>query len=91
MVIAIMRGAAPASCLETALDPDRDFNVPMAPELGLFLVGGRGFGAVGAVGGARASLPACLLARGRRWGARAPAPSAGAPAARPRPAGGGGV
>jgi tRNA U38,U39,U40 pseudouridine synthase TruA len=42
MVIAIMRGAAPASCLQTALDPDRDFNVPMAPELGLFLVSCRG-------------------------------------------------
>lgn len=37
MAVAIMRGAAPPSCLVTALDPDRDFNVPMAPELGLFL------------------------------------------------------
>lgn len=39
MAVAIMRGAAPPSCLAAALDPDRDFNVPMAPELGLFLVG----------------------------------------------------
>ncbi|GBF91497.1 tRNA pseudouridine synthase, mitochondrial-like [Raphidocelis subcapitata] len=37
MVVAIMRGAAPPGCLAAALDPDRDFNVPMAPELGLFL------------------------------------------------------
>lgn len=39
MAVAIMRGAAPELCLKAALDPDRDFNVPMAPELGLFLVG----------------------------------------------------
>jgi hypothetical protein len=38
MVLAIMRGAAPESCLQLALEPDRDFNTPMAPELGLFLV-----------------------------------------------------
>lgn len=38
MAIAIMRGAAPEACLVAALDSDRDFNVPMAPELGLFLV-----------------------------------------------------
>ncbi|KAI8468204.1 MAG: pseudouridine synthase [Monoraphidium minutum] len=37
MAVAIMRGAAPPGCLEAALDPERDFNVPMAPELGLFL------------------------------------------------------
>jgi hypothetical protein len=40
MIIAVMRGVAPPTCLRDALDPNRDFNVPMAPELGLFLVGG---------------------------------------------------
>lgn len=38
MVLAIMRGCAPEECLQLALDPDRDTNTPMAPELGLFLV-----------------------------------------------------
>lgn len=38
MAVAVMRGAAPEGCLAAALDPDRDFNVPIAPELGLFLV-----------------------------------------------------
>jgi tRNA U38,U39,U40 pseudouridine synthase TruA len=42
MAVAVMRGAAPEACLQAALDPDRDFNVPMAPELGLFLVRSRG-------------------------------------------------
>lgn len=38
MVLAIMRHVAPEECLQVALDPDRDLNTPMAPELGLFLV-----------------------------------------------------
>jgi hypothetical protein len=33
-----MRGVAAPECLGLALDPDRDVNTPMAPELGLFLV-----------------------------------------------------
>eukprot|EP00271_Cylindrocystis_brebissonii_P006772 TRINITY_DN1956_c0_g5_i1.p1 TRINITY_DN1956_c0_g5~~TRINITY_DN1956_c0_g5_i1.p1 ORF type:complete len:710 (+),score=141.78 TRINITY_DN1956_c0_g5_i1:185-2314(+) len=37
MALAIMRGCAPASLLRKALRKDRNVNVPMAPELGLFL------------------------------------------------------
>ncbi|CAM6040648.1 unnamed protein product [Sphagnum compactum] len=37
MAIAIMRGCAPESIIDTALRRDTDVNVPMAPELGLFL------------------------------------------------------
>eukprot|EP00878_Enallax_costatus_P017892 GHUV01018804.1.p1 GENE.GHUV01018804.1~~GHUV01018804.1.p1 ORF type:complete len:472 (+),score=148.98 GHUV01018804.1:87-1418(+) len=39
--VAIMRGVASEECLKLALDPDRDLNTPMAPALGLFLVGAR--------------------------------------------------
>jgi hypothetical protein len=38
MALAVMRGVAAPECLSLALDPDRDMNTPMAPELGLFLV-----------------------------------------------------
>jgi hypothetical protein len=38
MALAVMRGVAAPECLGLALDPDRDMNTPMAPELGLFLV-----------------------------------------------------
>ncbi|CAK9861269.1 unnamed protein product [Sphagnum jensenii] len=37
MAIAIMRGCAPESIIDTALQRDTDVNVPMPPELGLFL------------------------------------------------------
>eukprot|EP00877_Chromochloris_zofingiensis_P006784 jgi/Chrzof1/2359/Cz11g12070.t1 len=37
MAVCMMRGLAPPDALHLALDPDRDYNVPMAPELGLFL------------------------------------------------------
>jgi hypothetical protein len=40
MVVAIMRGVAPPEALGLALDPNKDFNVPMAPGLGLLLVRG---------------------------------------------------
>lgn len=39
MAVAIMRGSAHPESIQFALDSDRDYNVPMAPELGLFLVG----------------------------------------------------
>lgn len=41
MAVCMMRGLAPPDALHLALDPDRDYNVPMAPELGLFLVSGK--------------------------------------------------
>ncbi|KAL2611309.1 hypothetical protein R1flu_023001 [Riccia fluitans] len=37
LAVAIMRGAAPVSVMDFALRKDTKFNVPMAPELGLFL------------------------------------------------------
>jgi len=43
MALAIFRGAARPDSIQLALDPNRDFIVPTAPELGLFLVrGGEG-------------------------------------------------
>jgi tRNA U38,U39,U40 pseudouridine synthase TruA len=51
MVLAIMRGCAPEGCLQLALDPDRDINTPMAPELGLFLVSCLSWGRGVCVGG----------------------------------------
>ena len=62
MAAAVMRGAAPEACLRAALDPDRDFNVPMAPELGLFLVGVL-FQKGGGRGGARAAIRMCAFLR----------------------------
>jgi tRNA U38,U39,U40 pseudouridine synthase TruA len=39
LVLAVMRGVAPDETIALALEPDRDVLTPMAPELGLFLVG----------------------------------------------------
>ena len=63
MAAAVMRGAAPEACLRAALDPDRDFNVPMAPELGLFLVGVLFQKGGGGRGGARAAIRMCAFLR----------------------------
>lgn len=61
MAIAIMRGAAPEACLVAALDSDRDFNVPMAPELGLFLVRLQEGGDVGRLGCRSRPLGSCRV------------------------------
>ena len=37
LAVAVMRGVAPPTAVPIALDPLRNFNVPTAPELGLFL------------------------------------------------------
>lgn len=37
LVVAVMRGAASPDAISLALNPARELNVPMAPELGLFL------------------------------------------------------
>ena len=77
MAAAVMRGAAPEACLRAALDPDRDFNVPMAPELGLFLVGV--LFQKGGAGGVHGRQYVCVRSCGMRvrrpcWRSSAPAP-----------------
>lgn len=37
VAIAIMRGVAPRNAIQLALDPCRDVNTPIAPDVGLFL------------------------------------------------------
>jgi hypothetical protein len=46
-VVAVMRGLAPPNAIQMALAYDKDYNVPTAPGLGLYLVRGKARGGGG--------------------------------------------
>jgi tRNA U38,U39,U40 pseudouridine synthase TruA len=57
-VVAVMRGLAPPNAIQMALAYDKDYNVPTAPGLGLYLVRGK---ARGGGGGAAGGTPCPTL------------------------------